>query len=94
MPGPPPQFQPSFPAAFLAEARRLAAARTAATHLRQRAELVLLLQAQPAISNAEVASRLDVHPNCVRRWRKRWAEGELSLEDATGRGRKRGFSPP
>lgn len=60
MPGPPPRYRPDFPDEFLAEARRLAAARTTASHHRQRAHLVLLLHEQPALSNVEVAARLDV----------------------------------
>lgn len=94
MPGPAPHYRPIFPDDFLTEARRLVAARTAASHLRQRARLVLLLHQHPSISNVEVAARLDLHPNCVRRWRRRWAEGTFTLEDAPGRGRKPVFSPP
>jgi hypothetical protein len=94
MPGPLPRYRPSFTPEFLAEARRLVAARTAASHLRQRAELVVLLHEHPLITNAELGARLDLHPNCVRRWRQRWARGQLSLHDAPGRGRKPTFSPP
>ena len=61
MPGPLPSYRPSFPNEFVAEARRLVAARTAAAHLRQRARLVLLLHDQPALSNAEVATRCHLH---------------------------------
>lgn len=94
MPGPPPRYRPSFPDEFLTQARRLVAARTAASHLRQRARMVLLLHEHPSISNVEAAGRLDLHPNCVRRCRQRWAQGNLTLEDAPGRGRKPTFSPP
>jgi hypothetical protein len=94
MSGPSPLYCPSFPAEFLTEARRLIAARTAAAHLRQRAQLVLLLHEHPLISNVDLASGLDLHPNCVRRWRQRWAGGNFTLEDAPGRGRKPAFSPP
>ena len=94
MPGPLPRYRPSFPDEFLTEARRLVAARTAASHLRQRAHLALLLHERPSASNVEVAARLDLHPNCARRWRRRWAGGNFTLEDAPGRGRKRHFSPP
>ena len=93
MPGPLPRYRPSFPDEFLAEARRLVAARTAASHLRQRACLVLLLHEQPSLSNVLVAAQLDLHPNCVRRWRQRWAGGEFTLQDTPGRGRKPVFSP-
>jgi hypothetical protein len=93
MPGPSPRYRPSFPDDFLSEARRLVGARTAASHLRQRARLALLLHEHPSISNADLAFRLDLHPNCVRRWRQRWAEGNYTLQDAKGRGRKPAFSP-
>ncbi len=94
MAGPPPLYRPSFTDEFLAEARRLTATRTAASHLRQRAELVLLLHEFPAISNVEAAARIDLHPNSIRLWRQRWAKGNFTLEDAPGRGRKPVFSPP
>jgi len=94
MPGPSPLYRPRFPDEFLTEARRLVAARTAASHLRQRARLVLLLHEHPALSNVEAGTRLDLHPNCIRRWRQRWAAGQFTLEDDAGRGRKPVFSPP
>jgi DNA-directed RNA polymerase specialized sigma24 family protein len=94
MSGPLPHYRPRFPEEFLAEARRLAAARTAAAHLRERARLVLLLHEHPALSNVEAAARLDLHPNAVRRWRQRWASGQFTFEDNPGRGRKPVFSPP
>jgi hypothetical protein len=94
MPGPLPHYRPSFPDEFLTEARRVAAARTAASHLKQRACLVLLLHEDPSLSNVEVAARLGLHPNCVRRWRQRWALGNFTFQDAPGRGRKPVFSPP
>jgi hypothetical protein len=93
MPGPLPHYRPSFTEEFLAEARRLVAARTAASHRRQRARLVLLLHEFPASSNVEVGARLGLHPNCVRRWRQRWAGGRFTFEDDSGRGRKPAFSP-
>ena len=94
MPGPVPHYRPAFPDEFLAEAGRLAAARTAASHLRQRAHLALLLHEHPVLSNVAAAARLGLHPNSVRLWRRRWAQGQFTLEDAPGRGRKPTFSPP
>jgi transposase len=94
VPGPAPRYRPAFPDEFLAEARRLVAARTAAFHLRQRASLVLLLHQHPSLSNVAAAARIDLHPNSVRLWRRRWAQGQFTLEDAPGRGRKPVFSPP
>jgi transposase len=92
--GPLPRDRPIFPAAFLAEARRLVQARTAASHLRQRARLVLLLHQAPTLSNVQAAARVDLHPNSVRLWRQRWAGGQFTFEDDSGRGRKPAFSPP
>lgn len=93
MPGPPPLYRPTFPDEFLAEARRLFHARTAASHFRQRACLVLLLHESSAISNVAAAARLDLHPSSIRRWRQRWATGQFTFEDEPGRGRKPDFSP-
>src|SRR5258707_15484745 len=93
VPGPPPRYRPSFPDEFLAEARRLVRARTAAFHLRQRAQLVLLLHDCPALTNAAAAARLDLHPNPIRLSRQRRAKRQFTLEDAPGRGRQPVFSP-
>ena len=68
-------------------------ARTAASHLRQCAQLVLLLHDCPSLSNVQAAARLDLHSNSIRLWRQRWAEGNFTFEDAEGRGRKPVFSP-
>jgi transposase len=94
MPGPVPHYRPSFPDEFLAEAKRLTAARTAASHLRQRAELVVLLHERPTLANVQAAARIDLHPNSIRLWRKRWAAGQFTLQDDPGRGRKPRLSPP
>jgi transposase len=94
MPGPPPAYRPDFSPEFLNQARSLAGRRTVRYQLRQRAELALLLHDQPTLSNPEAAARVRLHPNSVRTWRKRWATGDLSLQDEPGRGRKAEFSPP
>ena len=94
MPGPAPHYLPTFPEEFLAEARRLTAARTAASHLRQRARLVLLLHEDPTLSNVQAAALVDLHPNSIRLWRRRWAGGQFHFQDESGRGRKPVFSPP
>src|SRR3954462_7541000 len=94
MPGPAPHRRPTFPDEFLAEARRLTAARTAASHLRQRARLVLLLHECPTLSNVQAAAVVDLHPNSTRLWRKRWARGKFHPQDEPGRARKPVFSPP
>jgi hypothetical protein len=56
--------------------------------------LVLLLQEFPTLSNVAAAAAVDLHPNSIRLWRKRWANGCFTLEDESGRGRKPIFSPP
>lgn len=94
MPGPQPLYRPDFPPEFLDQVQVLVRRRTVPFHIRQRATLVLLLQQQPLLSNPEAAAHVHLHPNSVRLWRKRWAEGDFSLEDETGRGRKPVFSPP
>jgi hypothetical protein len=93
MSGPWPSYRPRFPAAFVEQAQSLVRQRTVAYHLRQRAQLVLLLEADPLLSNVCAAAEVHLHPNAVRYWRRRWALGEFGLADAPGRGRKRGFSP-
>jgi hypothetical protein len=94
MPGPRPSFRPEFPPEFLARAQALIRRRTVRFQLRQRARSVLVLHQQPILSNPEVASRVQLHPNSVRTWRKRWAGGDYTLEDEPGRGRPPLFSPP
>jgi hypothetical protein len=94
MPGPPPAFRPRFPADFLQQARQLVRRRSVRFQLRQRASLVLLLDQQPALSNVEAGRRVDLHPDAVRAWRRRWHQGDFTLEDRPGRGRRPTFSPP
>jgi Homeodomain-like domain len=93
MSGPLPSYRPLFPAVFVEQAQSLVRQRTVAYHLRQRAQLVLLLEADPLLSNVRAAAEVHLHPNAVRYWRRRWALGEFGLADAPGRGRKSGFSP-
>src|SRR5947209_2270760 len=93
MSGPAPLYRPAFPAAFVEQARQLVRQRTVAYQLHQRATLVLLLHADPLQSNAQAAATVQLHPNAVRTWRRRWARGRFVLEDTPGRGRKAQFSP-
>ena len=93
MRGPFPSYRPEFPPTFLEQAATIAWQRTVPYQLRQRAALVLLLSQQPLVSNSEAAQRVQLHPRSVRRWRHRWATGDFSLEDQSGRGRKADFSP-
>jgi hypothetical protein len=91
--GPLPSYCPEFPSTFLEQAEQIARQRTVPYQLRQRAALVLLLSHQPLVSNSEAAQQVQLHPRSVRRWRHRWVQGDFSLEDKPGRGRKADFSP-
>jgi hypothetical protein len=93
MSGPFPSYRPLFPAAFVEQAQCFVRQRTVAYQLRQRAQLVLLLEADPLLSNVRAAAEVHLHPHAVRYWRRRWVLGEFSLADAPGRGRKSEFSP-
>jgi Homeodomain-like domain-containing protein len=91
--GPEPRYQPVFSEEFLDECRHAAACRSISYSERQRAELALLLDEQPKVSNVAAGTAVGLHPNAVRLWRRRWAAGEFSLADRAGRGRKPTFSP-
>jgi hypothetical protein len=93
MSGPLPSYSPLFPTAFVEQAQSLVRQRTVAYHLRQHAQLVLLLEADPLLFKVRAAAEVHLHPNAVRDWRRRWALGEFGLAEAPGRGRKSGFSP-
>lgn len=93
MPGPSPLHQPDFPEDFLRQARALLKRRTVPFHLRQRASLVCLLCDSPDLPHEIAARHCQLQAITVRKWRKRWADGEFVLEDRSGRGRKPAFSP-
>jgi hypothetical protein len=93
MPWSAPHYQPSFSEADLACARDVARRNTSRQDHARRARLVLLLAAEPALSNPEAARRIGLHPNAVRHWRKVWCQGPFRLTDLPGRGRKPRLSP-
>jgi len=93
MSGLPPAFCPIFPADFLEQARQATGRRTIRFQLRQRAALALLLHQQPHLSNVAAGDQVGLHPDSVRYWRRRWAQGDFALDDRPGRGRKPVFSP-
>lgn len=93
MSGPAPFFRPEFPAEFLEQCRRTVRRRRVARGEFQRARLVLLLQADANLSNVAAGAAVELHPNSVRLWRRRWAKGDFSLIDREGRGHKATFSP-
>jgi DNA-binding NarL/FixJ family response regulator len=55
---------------------RLAASRTAAVRLAQRAQIVLL--AATGLSNKEIAARMAINPNTVVCWRGRFARNRFA----------------
>src|SRR5271157_89418 len=67
--------------------------RTVAVQTVQRFRLVLLLHEQPSLGNDEAAEAVGLSARQVQRWRSRWATGDFSIEDHSGRGRKAAFSP-
>ena len=93
MRGPEPHYQSEFPSSFVEQARDLSQRRTVPHQTWQRARLVVLLDEDPARTNPAAAREVGVHENTVRKWRKRWAEGDFSLDDKPGRGRKRTYAP-
>ena len=93
MPGAKPSHCPDFPAEFLAEAQGLLRRRAVAFQLRQRAGLVCFIHREPQGSHAEAVVDVQMPAVSIRRWQRRWAQGDFSLEDKPGRGRKLDFSP-
>jgi hypothetical protein len=93
MPGVAPSHRPKFPTVFVDDALRIVRRRTVAHALWQRAALVLLLHNNPALSNVAAGEEVQLHPNTVRYWRKRWTRGDFVFHDAPRAGRPVTFSP-
>ena len=83
----------TFPADFLQEAHQSVRRRTAAVQTVQRFRLVLLLHENPTLANEIAAQRVGLSLRQVQRWRQRWGQGDFSVADREGRGRKATFSP-
>ncbi len=92
MPGPRPALC-TFPDEFVQEALDTVSRRTVAVQTVQRFRLVLLLHEQPSLGNDEAAEAVGLSARQVQRWRSRWATGDFSIDDHSGRGRKAAFSP-
>lgn len=91
MRGPDPMYQPEFPKEFVREAHQICRQPTAERRQWQRAKMVVLLDERPAMSCPELGEQVGLDKTSVRRWKKRWASGEFSLDDREGRGRKPKF---
>jgi transposase len=85
--GPPPKYQPGFSEAEIAQAQAWACSHNLPHAEVQRARLVLLLHEQPDVRSPEAARRLGQSASWVCKWRRRWAEQGLSLQDAPRPGR-------
>ncbi len=92
MPGPKPALC-TFPDSFLQAAAATVHRRAASVQAVQRYRLVLLLHETPSLGSEEAAMRVGLSLRQVQRWRSRWASGDFSIEDQSGRGRKPTFSP-
>ncbi len=82
-----------FPKEFLQDAMQTVRRRTASVQDVQRFRLVLLLHERPSISHEEAGDAIGLSARQVQRWRRRWASGDFSVEDYSGRGKKPTFSP-
>lgn len=91
MRGPDPHYQPDFPAEFVQQAQQFSQKQAIEHRTWQRATMVVILDENPRRSSPEIAQEVGMSTNSVRRWKKRWASGDFSLEDREGRGRKPKF---
>jgi len=88
-----PEYQPTFSAEDIEEIRKVCKQRKAPHVKVQRAQIALCLVEDPKMHSTEVAKRVGVHVETVRKWRKRWSLHGFSLEDLPRSGRPRRFSP-
>lgn len=93
MPLPKPVHQPTFTDEQLAEARRIAAKRSAPLRAVLRARLTLALAEAADACHEPIAARCGLDRDTVYKWRRRWATEGWSLEDAPRPGRPRIFPP-
>jgi len=87
MPGPAPQYRPTFRPEELQACREIVRQHHASHMHVQRAKLALLLAENPALSTAELARRMGTGTSFVWVWRKRWTVRGFTLEDLPRPGR-------
>lgn len=85
---PTPKHQPDFPREFVDEAKSLSRQSAVEHRHWQRARMVVLINEEPTRSCPEIGEEVGLDKTSVRRWKKRWASGDFSLEDRNGRCRK------
>jgi hypothetical protein len=93
MPGPLPHFVPEFPGEFVEQARDIVRRQTAQRRLWQRARMVVLLDENPQRNHADIGREVGLSDQAVRKWRKRWCDGDFCLQDKPRPGRPAVFSP-
>lgn len=94
MAGPAPTHQPLITAEEVATCQALLRRHSAPQAQVFRAQLAVLLHADPACDSEAAGRRLGKHGNWVRYWRRSWATDGFRLTDRPGRGRKPRVSPP
>jgi transposase-like protein len=93
MSGPLPHFQPEFPGEFVDRVRDIVRCHTSEKRLWQRARMVVLLEENPQRNHVDIGREVGLSDQAVRKWRKRWCQGDFSLEDKPRSGRPADFSP-
>lgn len=93
MRGPTSIYCPIFPEWFLEKSSEEIRHKTAPYQYVQRYKLALLLNEHPEWSQDKIGQQVGLSGRQVRRWRKRWNNGDFSVQDLAGRGRKAVFSP-
>ena len=88
-----PHYQPEFCQRDIEEAQKLVKKHSAGQTQVVRARLLLILAEDPKRSSPSIARELAVHEQTVRKWRKRWTTGEVTLKDNPRSGRRGDFSP-
>jgi len=93
VPGQLPRYQPNFSRADRRQAAEVVRKHRSPQSLARRARLALEIARNPAASAPELAGKVGLHPETVRKWRKRWATEPFSLNDKPRSGRPKSFSP-
>ncbi len=88
-----PQYYPTFTTEQIEKARQIVAMHHAPYIQVQRAKLMIRLAEDPQISNQELAELIGAHRNMITKWRSRWTQGDIRLEDQPRSGCPPTFTP-